>query len=56
MDDRGLPIETNFAGTFIGGVSQFKFNVCDLKFCDIQNNYNQDAPRYGINILNHGHC
>ena len=54
--DRGLPIETNFAGTFIGGISQFKFNICDLKFCDIEYNYSLDATRYGINILNYGHC
>jgi len=54
--DRNLPIETNFAGTFIGGVSQFKFNVCDLDFCDIQYNYKKDAIRYGINILNYGYC
>lgn len=46
MDDRGLPIETNFAGTFIGGISQFKFNICDLAFCDIQNNYANNAYRY----------
>jgi hypothetical protein len=30
--------------------------VCDLKFCDIQYNYETEATRYGINILNHGHC
>jgi hypothetical protein len=56
MADRGLPIETNFAGTFIGGISQFKFNICDLSFCDIQHNFEMDAPKYGINILNYGHC
>jgi hypothetical protein len=44
--DRGLPIETNFAGTFIGSVSQFKFNICDMSFCDIQNNYEKDKDRY----------
>lgn len=54
--DLGLPIETNFAGTFIGGISQFKFNICDLSFCDIQNIYLMDANRYGISILNYGHC
>lgn len=56
MRDRGLPIEQNFAGTFIGAISQFKFNICDLAFCDIQHNYTTDAPRYRINILNYGHC
>lgn len=48
MDDRGLPIETNFAGTFIGGISQFKFNICDLSFCDIEYNYENDSARYGV--------
>jgi len=47
MRDRNLPIETNFAGSFIGGISQFKFNICDLSFCDIQYNYVRDALRYG---------
>jgi hypothetical protein len=39
MADRGLPIEKNFGGTFVGGISQFKFNICDLLFCDIEYNY-----------------
>ena len=56
MLDRGLPIETNFAGSFIGGISQFKFNICDLSFCDIQHNFEQDASRYNIIIPNHGYC
>ena len=38
--DKNLPIETNFAGTFIGGIKDFKFNICDLTYNDIQNNYN----------------
>ena len=51
--DLGLPIEKNFAGTFIGGISQFKFNVCDLSFCDIQNNYITDAiNRYKVKDTN----
>jgi hypothetical protein len=54
--DRGLPIETNFGGSFIGYLSQFKFNICDLSWCDIQNNYKMDASRYGIIIKNYGHC
>ena len=56
MADRNLPIETNFAGTFIGDISQFKFNICDLSYCDILYNYRRDASRYGINILNCGFC
>jgi hypothetical protein len=48
MADRGLPIEENFAGSFIGGISQFKFNICDLNYAQIQYNYITDAYRYGI--------
>jgi len=44
--DLGLPIEQNFAGSFLGGISQFKFNICDLYFDDIQNIYNNELPRY----------
>ena len=40
FNDRNLPIETNFAGTFIGGISHFKFNICGLTYDNIQNNYN----------------
>lgn len=46
--DRNLYIEENFAGTFIGGISQFKFNICDLRYCQIQNNFLSDAVRYGL--------
>jgi hypothetical protein len=45
-EDSGLPIEANFGGTFIGGISQFKFNICDLTYADIQYNYNLDVGRY----------
>ena len=48
MDDRGLPIERNFAGSFIGGISQFKFNICDLDFANIQYNYVTGSGRYNI--------
>lgn len=48
MADRELPIETNFGGTFIGGISQFKFNICDLDFGNIKHNYLNDVLRYGI--------
>lgn len=54
--DRGLPIETYFGGSFIGGISQFKYNITDLTFCDIKYNYKTQASRYGLNISNHGHC
>ncbi len=45
-EDLGLPIQENFAGTFEGGISTFKFNVCDLYFDDIQNIYNDEKSRY----------
>jgi hypothetical protein len=50
--DRGLPIEENFAGSFIGGISQFKFNICDLNYSQILYNYISDAARYGIQDTN----
>ena len=46
LRDLGLPIEKNFAGTFIGGISKFKFNICDLYFTDIQNIYNSEVVQY----------
>ena len=39
LGDLGLPIEQNFAGSFIGGISKFKFYACDLNFIDIQDIY-----------------
>lgn len=38
-NDRNLLIETNFAGSFIGGISDFKFNICELSLCNIRQNY-----------------
>ena len=35
VEDLGLLIEKNFAGSFIGQISEFKFNICDLNWCDI---------------------
>jgi hypothetical protein len=46
QNDRTLPLETNFAGSFIGSISQFKFNICDLTFCKITNSYLENLPRY----------
>lgn len=48
LDDRNLPIQTNFAGSFIGDISQFKFNICDLTYSDIQYNFKINKTRYGI--------
>jgi hypothetical protein len=45
-EDSGLPIEENFAGTFIGGISQFKLYICDLYFDTIQSIYNEEKLRY----------
>tara|TARA_R110000868_G_scaffold19400_7_gene83589 strand:- start:259 stop:1944 length:1686 start_codon:yes stop_codon:yes gene_type:complete len=44
--DLGLNIEQNFAGTFVGDISQFKFYACDLDWTEIENNYNQELSRY----------
>ena len=38
--------EKNFAGTFIGDISEFKFYVCDLDWVDINNGFNIDKSRY----------
>ena len=46
IEDRNLPIQENFAGTFIGSISQFKFNICDLKYCNIIENYNNSLSGY----------
>jgi hypothetical protein len=45
-NDRGLPIETNFAGSFIGSVSEFKFNICDLNYCNIVENFKNGISKY----------
>lgn len=50
--DLGLPIERNFAGSFIGAISQFKFNICDLYFNDIESIYYSELPRYSCTGAN----
>ena len=37
-----LPIEANFAGTFIGDIRSFKFYDCALELTEIQNNNNNN--------------
>jgi hypothetical protein len=32
----------------IGGLSEFKFNINNLTFCNITDNYNQDSLKYGL--------
>lgn len=46
--DNGSVIEKNFAGTFIGDISQFKFHTTPLNLCQIRNLFNSDASRYDV--------
>ena len=46
-EDLGLSIEKNFAGTFIGDISQFRFHICDLYWCGLKNNCSVEKLRYG---------
>ena len=46
--DLSLKIEENFAGSFIGQISQFKFYICDLNWIDINNGCISEGPRYGL--------
>lgn len=40
-----LPIEKNFAGTFIGDIKSFKFYNCLLNYQEIKNNYNYEKNK-----------
>jgi hypothetical protein len=51
--DRNLPIQENFAGSFVGSISQFKFNICELKYCNIIENYNAGLNQYGLSETNY---
>lgn len=46
FNDLGLPIEKNFNGSFIGSISQFRFNICDLSLCNIRKQYEEDIKNY----------
>ena len=46
--DAGLPIEKYFAGSFIGGISQFRIYKDNLYYCEIKNHFTCDDDRYGI--------
>jgi ribosomal protein S27E len=48
INDLGLNIERNFAGTFIGEISEFKFNICDITFNDIDISCKVDGGKYGL--------
>lgn len=52
-NDLALNIEKNFAGTFIGSISQFRFYNCDLHWCMISHNYQSEFLRYNNNILDY---
>jgi len=40
FNDINLPLQENFAGTFIGGIQSFKFSTCRLPYEDIVANFN----------------
>jgi len=46
VDDLGLIIEQNFAGTFIGSISTFNLYDKNLSWCEIKNIYNNNAIIY----------
>lgn len=46
--DQGLPIETYFAGTFIGGISKFRMYSEPLTWCEIKNNYEYESDIFGL--------
>lgn len=47
-DDRGLFIEKNFAGSFIGDISKFRLYNNSLNWCEIQNNVDKEKDKYGL--------
>lgn len=47
-NDLGLLIEQNFAGSFIGQISQFKFYIEDQTWCDISSGCVMDSAKYGL--------
>lgn len=49
--DLGLPIETYFAGTFIGGISKFRIYDEPLNWCEIKNNYEYELNIFNDNLL-----
>ena len=49
-DDMGSCLQNNFAGTFIGDISQFRFYICGMNYCDIKNNFEQERERYGLSL------
>jgi hypothetical protein len=48
--DSGSCLQDNFAGTFIGDLSQFRFYICGMNYCDIKNNFEKERERYGLSV------
>ena len=46
-DDMSLLIEYNFAGTFIGSISKFRYYDEELSWCAIKTNYEAEMAQYG---------
>jgi hypothetical protein len=46
--DMGSCLDENFAGSFIGDVSQFRFYICGMNYCEITNNFEKEKVRYGL--------
>jgi hypothetical protein len=46
--DVNMPIATNFAGTFIGDISQFKFYIDDIDVTKLTCNFLSEASRYSV--------
>jgi hypothetical protein len=51
-NDVGLPIAENFAGSFIGYISQFKFFICDITYDELIRKYEIEKLRYNIHDSN----
>ena len=47
-EDLGLKIEKNFAGSFIGLISSFKFYICDLNWNDINDGCIADGSKFKL--------
>lgn len=48
IKDYNLPIQRNFAGSFVGGISKFKFYSEPLDVTQIRCNFYSDKDRYGV--------
>ena len=46
IDDLGLIIEKNFAGTFIGSMSTFNMYDSNLSWCEIKSLYKEKLTKY----------